>query len=570
MLIKSFVNQRSKGEDVKSLEKLKKLAICDCEKSELTDEEKAKLQYLQNDYVQGKDSVVLSVEKLAQETIVAITGVSHIEENNEAIKILERFKKDNCIVCDTHIDREKLISQKISNKKSIYAKLDKEQQGVLEKVIKLVSSDDPFKIKSNLINTLSTGDISDLLYLKEEFSKTKMLLETQVLQTISTILSSTDLLQQMSKYEQLLEEKLEIHDEDLSFIVAILNSNMDKQLNLDRDENKNIVVKLENNTFLGKTRNELPLSTGEQNFLSLAFEFMKAHNSNKPIVVIDDPISSFDSIYKNKVIYALLKMLSDKRKVVLTHNTDALRLFNAQNGECYSLYLLNNSYRGNNGFVPVNQKEKKLLINLSCLVKFFRREVFSFIENEKLFLISMIPFMRGYANITQKRKWNDKLTNVMHGSMRETVDILEAYNKVFNIRNNKFSFSKFNTSVPEIFNFKIENLCILNKDNYPLLDKTLRHSFSYLYLRLLTEKTLSEKYNIKGNNKTFGAIINKAFPRNNPKMVENRIFLTSKKTLINEFNHFEGNLSIFQPAIDISDQALAKEREDIIGFLNSI
>ena len=39
-------------------------------------------------------------------------------------------------------------------------------------------------------------------------------------------------------------------------------------------------------------------------------------------------------------------------------------------------------------------------------------------------------------------------------------------------------------------------------------------------------------------------------------LFRNRIRLTSKKTLINEFNHFEGNLSIFQPAIDITDQVL--------------
>ena len=40
----------------------------------------------------------------------------------------------------------------------------------------------------------------------------------------------------------------------------------------------------------------------------------------------------------------------------------------------------------------------------------------------------------------------------------------------------------------------------------------------------------------------------------------------AKKTLLNEFNHFEGNLSIFQPAIDISDQMLQKEKEDIEEF----
>ena len=52
--------------------------------------------------------------------------------------------------------------------------------------------------------------------------------------------------------------------------------------------------------------------------------------------------------------------------------------------------------------------------------------------------------------------------------------------------------------------------------------------------------------------------------------IRKRVRLTSKKTLINEFNHFEGNLSIFQPAIDITEKALGSERTDIITFVNTI
>ena len=38
-----------------------------------------------------------------------------------------------------------------------------------------------------------------------------------------------------------------------------------------------------------------------------------------------------------------------------------------------------------------------------------------------------------------------------------------------------------------------------------------------------------------------------------------KVFFTSRKTLLNEFNHFEGNMNIFQPAIDITKSALQKE-----------
>ena len=114
------------------------------------------------------------------------------------------------------------------------------------------------------------------------------------------------------------------------------------------------------------------------------------------------------------------------------------------------------------------------------------------------------------------------------------------------------------------------------KEKYPLLNRTLIHSFTYLFLRLLIEKKLVSKYNIdtesRGGAKQLGQIISKAFPENssNKDDIKNRVFLTTKKTLLNEFNHFEGNMSIFQPAIDISDYMLEKEKSDILTFINEL
>lgn len=39
---------------------------------------------------------------------------------------------------------------------------------------------------------------------------------------------------------------------------------------------------------------------------------------------------------------------------------------------------------------------------------------------------------------------------------------------------------------------------------------------------------------------------------------EYKVFFTSRKTLLNEFNHFEGNMNIFQPAIDIKKNSMRK------------
>lgn len=388
---------------------------------------------------------------------------------------------------------------------------------------------------------------------------------------MATVFVDSDLPAKMDEYQKLINEKPEITEEDMLYIEEIISSSMSKKLSLERNNKKNLKITLSNSEFLGKTRDELPLSTGEQNFLSLTFEFLKAKNSSCPIVIIDDPISSFDSIYKNKVVYAIVKMLHHKKRIVLTHNTDLLRLLEGQYKRCYKLYLLNNTDGEENGFISLNKKEQEMLISLEKLLAAFRGAIFDNIKDVNLFLVSMVPFMRGYANIINNEKLTERLTQLMHGYKNEKVDIAKAYIELFGNKDSKIPDS-YEISVPDILSKNVDGVNILDNAHYPLLDKTLRHSLTYLFLRLLVEKKLVEKFSIDTNlNKQLGQIINTAYPdENDITQIRNRIKLTSKKTLINEFNHFEGNLSIFQPAIDITDHALGKERTDIISFVNSL
>lgn len=340
---------------------------------------------------------------------------------------------------------------------------------------------------------------------------------------------------------------------------------------IERDDSKRLRIFLSNQEFLGIERNELPLSTGEQNFLSLTFEFLKAKNSPCPIIMIDDPVSSFDSIYKNKVVYAIVKMLHHKKRIILTHNTDLIRLLDGQYRHCFKLYLLNNTDGEVNGFIQLKNNEQDMLISLEKLISAFRSTVPNYVLNSELFLISMIPFMRGYANIIGNKEIYESLTQVMHGYKTNKVDIGKAYCSLFGAHDGKLP-SSFELSVSEILDKTVDGKQILEHEHYPLLNKTLKHSFTYLFLRLMVEKHLVEKFSIDTTqNEQLGQIISAAFPdENDIEQIRNRIRLTSKKTLINEFNHFEGNLSIFQPAIDITDQALGKERTDLVSFITSL
>jgi len=568
-LIKDIANNKSKGKNYSDESLISVFGILSV--VPLTEYEEVKLQFLKTD-ISNTGSIIVQIESLAKKTLVANSQVRQIEENTEAIKILNRFQKNQCIVCDTDdIDWQNLLTAKTTNRSTVYAAMSEDVRVLVEKIIAIVPDNDPFLIKELLLEAINKGDKSIIDNLLPVFDSYKKLYCQLIINEVAELYSKSEFAEKVAEYQKLVDEKPEITEEDLLYIREIISNSMDKPLELERDDKKNLKIKLQGQDFLGINRENLPLSAGEQNFLSLTFEFLKAKKVTTPVVVIDDPISSFDSIYKNKIVYAIVKILHDKKRIVLTHNTDLIRLLESQYNKCYSLFLLNNTDGEENGFIPLKMKEQEMLINLEKLLLTFRDKIFSHIKDMNLFLISMIPFMRGYAIIFNKATESKNLSQLMHGYKTEKIDVAKIYTALFGNGNNVIP-STYEITVDDILSKTVDAVHILDNAEYPLLDKTLRHSFTYLFLRLMVEKALVQKFNINTNEKKkLGQIISAAYPdENDITQIRNRIRLTSKKTLINEFNHFEGNLSIFQPAIDITDQALGKERTDIVTFIRNL
>lgn len=567
-IIKDLMNSKSKGSKttvsnyISELEKNAQLTLCEFDEN--------KLKYMISDLA-TKNPLLIAIEKLNTKTLSSNPQIKELEENIEAIKILKKFNhKDQCVVCDFNgINPEELLNKKNNNQNLIKNGLDEATRKIVEKILSDVGENDPFKIKNSMLDTIETGDLKQVQSLQESIAEYKKIFVNNVILGLVRIYTNSTLKDKNDEYQRMLSQKPEIAEEDYLYIEQIISNNMSKKLDISRDENKNIKIKLEDKEFLGIDRNELPLSTGEQNFLSLTFEFLKAKRSEKPIIILDDPISSFDSIYKNKIAYAIIKILENKKRIVLTHNIDLLRLLDGQFKRCFNLLLFNNTENEENGFIKLNTDERNMLINLDELLSYFRNDVFENIKNTNYFLISLIPFMRGYSTLINDKDTKEKLTQLMHGYKTEEVDIAEIYIKLFGNQDNNIP-DNYKITVNNILELNTDVIEIVDKDKYPLLNRTLIHSFTYLYLRLLIEKTLVSKYNIdtesKSGAKQLGQIISKAFPDN----TKNRVFLTTKKTLLNEFNHFEGNLSIFQPAIDISNSMLKKEKDDIIAFVNEL
>lgn len=581
LFVADCANQKSKGKEFSAEEiidicgKLPQVAV---QKYDVN-----RMDFLIENYGDDKNAIINQIENLAVK--LAITPlepnqkVREVEENSEAIAILKRFhNKNQCVVCDTcGIDPDKLIAQKAANYNTVLKALDSRVKKIIQEICKRTFISDPFGIKEGLLRDVEAGTSGNLTKIIAMINEYKGILLTQITNNIVEKFEQYNLSKTYRKYSALIKAIPDITDEDFKVIKLVVEESMDKQLNVKRDKTKKLIITLskeneEEQNLFEQSREKLHLSAGEQNFLSLSFEFLRAKNAKASIIVIDDPISSFDSIYKNKVAYAIVRILQNKKRIVLTHNVDLIYLLECQHSDCFNLYYFNNTI-GNevNGFIQFNKIEQQMLISLEKLLSTFRTEIPTKVKNVDLFLISMIPFMRGYANITNQKDIYDDLTKVMHGYMTETVDIADKYINLF---------GNPNDSIKQNYPVSVDNIIakvateddfieIIDKNDFPQLNRTLNHSLQYLYLRLIVEKVLVDKFNVNTKkHDQLGSIIHNALRGKN--QIKNKIRLLSKKTLINDFNHFEGNLSIFQPAIDITDRALKAERDDIIKFVNEI
>ena len=228
---------------------------------------------------------------------------------------------------------------------------------------------------------------------------------------------------------------------------------------------------------------------------------------------------------------------------------------------------------GRNGFLPVKRDEKNILISLSNLVDLFQNKngkLAEIIHDKRLFLMAMIPFLRGYIHImNDPEDLYGQLSRLMHGFENGSLDIADVYKKTFGYEVEPTEV----ISVSDILNVPVAGLDIIDAEEYPLLADTLIQTLIYYHTRMKVEYELVDIFNIphqEGQVLLLTDIIQKAFrpvagstQEQKDKLRNNRVFFTSRKTLLNEFNHFEGNMNIFQPAIDITEAALQKEVTDI-------
>ena len=578
--------------------------------------DKEKLGFFTAGY--GKDGIVDKILGLDIAKVTHVEEIRDVERHTNALRILGKFiDSHTCIVCDTEgIDPDVLYKRKSEAKAKIIRSLDKTTKNIVEGILKTIDDADPFGIRPALYALIENGDAGLFEGVCEEFGayyesmcnefinelKAQYDCEVEYGTEEKDNLTDRGFLWVYRRYLNLIsDDTVGFTGNDEKFIRMAVADLMRKDISLkvvEGDNGRRLALYLDGGALLGQERNTLPLSTGEQNFISLAFELLRAKRSKKSIIVLDDPISSFDSIYKNKVAYLIVSMLRNDNKkkqrcILLTHNIDLLRVLDAQIEGCFSLYIMGNGAHSENGFFPVSVAEKDMLLYASSVMKALRDELLpEDILDEEMYLISIVPFVRGVARIHGYDKSFERLSQIMHGTLTKSVNISAAYKWIITRRIKKETGkSACNGYVPHgrtmltsdkvikrIREWRISGCPdILNPGKYGLLNKALKHIASFMYLRMYAEKVLCSKFGIDGSDMLFGNICSKAmekartmYPSRSEEIMEWKAGLMSKKALVNDFNHFEGSLSIFFPAIDVSDEVLQRESDSIEAILTAI
>ena len=99
------------------------------------------------------------------------------------------------------------------------------------------------------------------------------------------------------------------------------------------DDERKITIKL--------PRKYSTYSTGELNELCLIINLLSFRGSSKDLLIIDDPLSSYDFINQYRILFRIADTANkEKRIIIFTHNIDTINIINSQRSDFFKYYYI--------------------------------------------------------------------------------------------------------------------------------------------------------------------------------------------------------------------------------------
>lgn len=353
-----------------------------------------------------------------------LTEFSNIIDNTKTYLNTDNFKKI-----------EKCIKENIPNtdKDLIFTKFMSEATYLKEKIYNITTFDS-YKVEksdiSNLSNILLDLKIStnDLEYFNNEnLIKSIDIINSSITEMLGKI---SDLQKEIGKMNSLVISKMSCCKKEINNFLKLAGFNYEFDIVKDGDEKNSItVLKYVNsdNEKIQVSDIEKHLSWGEKNAFALVLFMYYALSKNPNLIILDDPISSFDGNKKYAIINRLFCNKGDyedsfynKTVLMLTHDFEPIIDFGINHKptkETNMWYLKNN-----NGII----QEQKINVSSDVLstIKFYYNESI----NEDNNIISRICFLRKYLEHISTKKNSEEnayniLSSIIHGdNLRKKID----------------------------------------------------------------------------------------------------------------------------------------------------
>ena len=339
-----------------------------------------------------------------------LTEFSNIIDNTKTYLNTNNFKKI-----------EKCIKENIPNtdKDLIFTKFMSEVTYLKEKIYNITTFDS-YKVEksdiSNLSNILLDLKIStnDLEYFNNEnLIKSIDIINSSITEMLGKI---SDLQKEIGKMNSLVISKMSSCKKEINSFLKLAGFNYEFDIVKDGDEKNSItVLKYVNsdNEKIQVSDIEKHLSWGEKNAFALVLFMYYALSKNPNLIILDDPISSFDGNKKYAIINRLFCNKGDyedsfynKTVLMLTHDFEPIIDFGINHKptkETNMWYLKNN-----NGII----QEQKINVSSDVLstIKFYYNESI----NEDNNIISRICFLRKYLEHISTKKTVKKMHTIFY------------------------------------------------------------------------------------------------------------------------------------------------------------
>lgn len=353
-----------------------------------------------------------------------LTEFSNIIDNTKTYLNTDNFKKI-----------EKCIKENIPNtdKDLIFTKFMSEATYLKEKIYNITTFDS-YKVEKNDISNLSNIlldlkiSTNDLEYFNNEnLIKSIDIINSSITEMLGKI---SDLQKEIGKMNSLVISKMSCCKKEINSFLKLAGFNYEFDIVKDGDEKNSItVLKYVNsdNEKIQVSDIEKHLSWGEKNAFALVLFMYYALSKNPNLIILDDPISSFDGNKKYAIINRLFCNKGDyedsfynKTVLMLTHDFEPIIDFGINHKptkETNMWYLKNN-----NGII----QEQKINVSSDVLstIKFYYNESI----NEDNNIISRICFLRKYLEHISTKKSSEEnayniLSSIIHGdNLRKKID----------------------------------------------------------------------------------------------------------------------------------------------------